>query len=151
MALDIDKAITDYIYNLLTDDTERAAAALKAEMGGTVRMAYNMATPDTKFPYLVHRIALSADTFYPMGGGVYYLDIWSDSPNGDEALAIRKLIMNIIDEIEFDTALDEATRVRVVWQADTFVVEAEQYIWHRAMMFNLYYFRDAEIAVIDAR
>lgn len=146
MALDIDKAITDYIYSLLTEDTY-----LQTAMGGTVRMAYNMATPDTEFPYLVHRLALSADDFYPASQAVYYLDIWSDSPNGDEALAIRKLIMNIIDEIEFNTALDEATRVRVVWQGDTFVVEAEQYIWHRAMMFNLYYFRNAEITVIDAR
>ena len=146
MAVDTQKALLTYLYTLLTDDTE-----LKAALGGSVRLAPVWAQPDTIFPYLVHRIDVVADPLHVMRRAVYYLDIWSDSPNADEILAIREVIIGLLDELEFDTAGDEATRARFSLQTDAFIPETEPGIWHYAMMFNLRYFRDAEIATIDAR
>ena len=144
MVLDTQKSLLTYIYNLLTNDTD-----LKAAMGGTVRLELTWAKPDTVFPYLVHRLDIVADDFYPMRRAVYYLDIWSDSDTAEEILAIRQLIIALLDELEFSTT--EATRARFLLQTDGFIPEVEQGIWHYAIMFNLVYFRDAEIAAIDAR
>ncbi len=144
---DIQEALLTYIYNLLTADT-----GLKADMGGTVRLALVWGKPDTAFPYLVQRIDISPDaTGHILRRATYYIDIWSDSPNAAEVLAIREEIIGLLDELEFDTASDEATRARFAIQTDAFVPETEDGIWHYALMFNLNFFRDAEITAIDAR
>ena len=144
MVVDTQKSLLTYIYDLLTGNT-----GLKTAMGGTVRLALTWAQPDTVFPYLVHRLDVVADDFYPMRRAVYYLDVWSDSPAAEEVLAIRQLIIALLDELEFSTA--EATRARFLLQTDGFIPEPEQGIWHYAIMFNLRYFRDAEIDAIDSR
>lgn len=144
MVVDTQKSLLAYIDDLLTKNTK-----LKAAMGGAVRLELTWAQPDTVFPYLVHRLDVVADDFYPMRRAVYYLDIWSDSPTAEQILAIRQLIIALLDELEFSTT--EATRARFLLQTDGFIPETEQGIWHYALMFNLRYFRDAEIASIDSR
>jgi len=144
---DIQEALLTYIYNLLTTDT-----GLKADMGGTVRLALVWAKPDTEFPYLVHRIDVGPDAIgHILRRATYYIDIWSDSPNASEVLAIREEIIGLLDELEFDTASDEATRARFRLQTDSFIPETEDGIWHYAIMFNLRFFRNSEITAIDAR
>jgi len=144
--MDIQEALLTYIYNRLTTDT-----GLKADMGGTVRLALAWAKPDTTFPYLVHRIDVGADPLFIMRRATYYIDIWSDSPNASEILAIREEIITSLDELEFNTASDEATRARFLLQTESFIPETEDGIWHYAIMFNLRFFRNAEITAIDAR
>ncbi len=141
---DIQKALLTYIYNALMGSSD-----LKTAMGGTIRLSPEDAPPDTKFPYLIHRIDPRADPFYPMGLADYYLDIYSDSPNQSEILDIRALIMALLDELQFTT--DEASRARLTWSLDTPVPEPEEGIWHRAMRFDMWFFRDAEITAINAR
>ena len=140
---DIQEALLTYIYNILM-----ASSGLETAMGGTIRLKEKV-PPDTEFPYLVHRIDPRANPFYPMGAADYYLDIYSDSPTSEEILDIRVLIMSLLDELEFNT--DEASRARLTWSVDTPVPEPEDGIWHRAMRFDMWYFRDAEITAIDAR
>jgi len=145
---DIQEALLTYIYNRLTTDT-----GLMAVMGGRVRLAAVWAKPDTSFPYLVHRIDFGPDTDDSdiMRRSTYYIDIWSDSPNASEILSIREEIITSLDELEFDTASNEATRARFRLQTDSFIPETEDGIWHYAIMFNLRFFRNSEITAIDAR
>jgi len=145
---DIQEALLTYIYNRLTTD-----AGLMADMGGTVRLALAWAKPDTEFPYLVHRIDFGPDTDDTniMRRSTYYIDIWSDSPNAAELLAIKEEIIASLDELEFNTANDEATRARFSLQTDAMVPETEDGIHHYALMFLLRFFRDAEITAINAR
>ena len=142
--VDTQTSIITYLWNLLTPDTD-----LKAAMGGTVRLFLTWAIPDAAFPYLVHRIDISALEPFPMRAGSYYLDIWSDSPNANEILAIRALIIALLDELTFTTT--EANSVRVSLQTDAFIPESEQGIYHYAMMFNLRFYRVAETASIIGR
>ncbi len=145
MVLDTQESLLTYIHNLLTGDID-----LKAAMGGTVRLELTWAKPDMEFPYLVHRIDIGVDPFWPARRAVYYLDIWSDNPSAfAEITPIRKLIIELLDELEFST--DEVDRADFYLQTDGFIPETEQGIWHYAIMFNLNYFRYAEITAIDAR
>jgi len=144
MAIDTEKSIIDYIYNLLTTDI-----SLKATMGGTARLYYTWAKPDATFPYLVHRLENIANDFYPICTARYYLDIWSDSTNAQEALSIRKRIIELLDEIEFSTT--EADRAVFCLKINRLEPEAEQDIWHYAFEFNLDYFRNSEIDSIESR
>jgi len=144
MVIDTQKSIITYIYNLLTTDE-----SLKATMGGTVRLYLTWAISDAVFPYLVHRLDITANDFYPERDATYYLDIWSDSPDADEILAIRKRIIELLDELEFTT--DEAERARFTLQTDFFITQKEPGIWHYAFMFGLRYFRIAEIDAINSR
>ena len=144
MVIDTQKSIIDYIYGVLTADP-----SLKSTMGDTVRLALTWAKPDCEFPYLVHRLDISARPFYPECDATYYLDIWSDSPEADETMAIRKRIIELLDELEFTT--DEAERARFTLQTDFFITQKEPGIWHYAFMFGLRYFRIAEIDAINSR
>lgn len=146
MVLDIEKSIIDAIYAILIADTD-----LNTALDGTPRIAHVWATEDTVFPYLVNRIELTRDVsdVYPFMRGRYLIDVWSDSTNGNEALVIRKAIMNALDERQFATT--EVSRFRLTYFSDGWVLGNEQNIWHRAMIFDLWLFRDAEITAIDAR
>ena len=139
VTVDTQKSLLTYIYNLLTTDED-----LKAAMGGTVRLYLTWATPDAEFPYLVHRIDMGilAD-WSPQARCTYYLDIWSDSPNAEEILAIRKLIMTLLDGLDFVT--DETTECFLWIQTDGFIPETEPGIWHYACQFNLKWLKDAQI------
>ena len=144
MVLDTQKSLLTYLYNLLTTDYD-----LQTAMGGTVRLYLTWATPDAAFPYLVHRIDVSVAEPFPMRQATLYLDIWSDSPNADETLAIRKLIIELLDELE--PATTEIAGARIWLQTDAFIPESDQGIWHYALQFNLRYYRKSETAAIIAR
>lgn len=139
MTVDIQESLLTSIYNTLTTDE-----ALKAAMGGTVRLMPVWASPDTVFPYLVHRIDMAklAD-WSPQDKATYLLDIWSDSPNAEEILDIRMIIMGLLDGL--DSSTDETTEFFIWRQTDGFVPEVEQGIWHYACQFNLKWLKDAQV------
>lgn len=143
--LDTQLSIANYLFNLLTAET-----TLKAAMGGTVRLYPVMAEKDAVFPYLVHRLDNSAaGNIYPLVRGTYYLDIWSNSPTMTEALAIRKRIIELLDELEFSTT--EVKSARLWLQTDGFVPETEPDIWHYDLQFNLRFYRSSETDEIVGR
>jgi len=144
MVLDTETSLLTYIWTLLTGDN-----TLKAAMGGTVRCYLTWGAPDATFPYLVHRIDIAPAEPFPMRQATYYLDIWSDSPNADEILAIRKIIIELLDELEPTT--DEIKGARLWSQTEGFIPESEQGIWHYAIQWNLRYYRKAETASIIGR
>lgn len=144
MTLDTQTSLLTYLWTLLTTDTD-----LKTAMGGTVRCYLTWAEPDAEFPYLVHRIDIAPQEPFPMRQATYYLDIWSNSPSADEILAIRKLIIELLDELE--PATDEIAGGRLWLQTDGFIPETEQGIWHYSLMLNLRYYRKSESAAIIGR
>lgn len=144
MVLDTQKSLLTYIWNLLTGDTD-----LETAMGGTVRCYLTWAEPDAEFPYLVHRIDIAPAEPWPMRQATYYLDIWSDSPNAEEILAIRKRIIELLDELE--PATDEIKGARLWLQTEGFIPETEEGIWHYATQWNLRYYRKSESAAIIGR
>lgn len=145
MAIDTQKSILAYLFSLLTaDDT------LKSAMGGSVRLYPVWAVPDAEFPYLVHRLDLrQAGEAYAVRKGAYYLDIWSNSPNAEEVLSVRKRVIELLDELVFST--DEALRVHLETQDDGFIPETEPGIWHYATLWNVIFVRKAEAEAIDGR
>ena len=139
MTVDIQKSLLTSLHTLLT-----AGDGLPAAMGGTVRLYPVLAGPDAEFPYLVHRIDMGIlGDWSPERTCTYYLDIWSDSSDAEEILAIRVLLMGLLDNIEFST--DETSECHIWIQTDGFVPEVEQNIWHYAMQFNLKWLKDAQI------
>lgn len=145
MTLDTQKSLLTKLWTILTGDTD-----LKAAMGGTVRCYLTWAKPDTDFPYLVHRIDIGPAEPFPMRLATYYLDIWSYRPNAfDEITPIRKLIIELLDELEPTT--DEIAGGRLWLQTEGFIPESEQGIWHYALQFNLRYYRKSEVAAIIGR
>lgn len=145
MAVDTQQSLLTYLFNLLVaDDT------LKAAMGGSVRLYPVWTKEDAVFPYLVHRIDIAKKSdAYALRSGAYYLDIWSNTSTNVEALAIRKRIMELLDELIFST--DEVTRCHLETQTDGFVPETEPDIWHYATQWNIIFLRTTEVAVINAR
>lgn len=142
--VDTQKSIMTYIYTKLTGDD-----GLKTLVGGTVRVFLVWANIDAEFPYIVQRVDITADDFFPMRRATEYIDLWSSSPNADEILAIRKRIIELLDELEFST--DEADTCRLWLQADSFIPEVEPGIWHYALQFNLRYYRRSEAGAIISR
>jgi len=146
MTDDIQKSLLAYIDNLLMTDSN----GLQEAMGGAVRLYPVWAKPDAVFPYLVHRIDMGIlGDWSPEAVCTYYLDIWSDSPNAEEILAIRKLIMGMLDGLIFST--DETTDCHLWIQTDGFVPEVEQGIWHYTCQFNLKWLKDAQIGTLLMR
>lgn len=142
--IDTQKSILTYMWDLLTGDAD-----LQTAMGGTVRCYLTWAEPDAVFPYLVHRIDISPQEPFPIRQATYYLDIWSDSQNAEEILAIRERLIELLDELEPNTTEIEGARLWI--QTEGMIPEIEQGIWHYAMQFNLRYYRKAEAASIISR
>ena len=138
------ESLLTQLYTILTaDDT------LKTAMGGSVSLYPVWAVPDAEFPYLVHRIDMRAGDIFPERIGTYLLDIWSDSPSASEILAIRKCLVELLDELEFNTT--EVKNVKVKLETDGFIPEDTPDIWHYAMQFNLSLWRQSETSVIISR
>lgn len=145
MTVDTQKSLLTYIFNLLTGDTD-----LKTAMGGTVHCYLTWAEPDAVFPYLVHRIDITREPgTHVIQRATHYLDIWSDSPNAEEILLIRKRLIELLDELIFST--DEVARVHIEIASDSFIPETEQGIWHYATMWDWIFRRDSEAASIEGR
>ena len=132
MTTDTHKSILASIYNLLTAD-----AGLIAAMGGTVRLYPVWATPDAAFPYLVNRIDLSGWSveYSPLRKGTYIIDVWSNSTNANEILAIRNEVKRLLNGLQFATA--EVDMAMLWLQTDGFIPEAAENIWHYTMQFNI--------------
>lgn len=145
MTTDIQESLLTYLDTLLTTDGD-----LQTAMGGTVRLYPIWAKIDAPFPYLVHRIDMGIlGDWSPVARCTYYLDIWSDSPTAEEILAIRELIMSLLDGLDFVTA--ETTECYLWIQTDAFIPEPEPGIWHYACQFNLKWLKDAQIGTLLKR
>lgn len=143
--IDTNKSIVTYIYNLLTTDE-----SLKSTMGGTVRLYLTWAVPNAEFPYLVQRLDIRpAGDFFPLRVGTLYLDLWSDSTNANEIMAIRKRIIELFDKKKFSNSEADSTRVSL--DTEGFVPEPEEGIWHYATQWEIRYYRKAETASIIGR
>lgn len=145
MTVDARRSLINYLWTLLTDDI-----ALKADMGGTVRCYYSKAKADASFPYLVHRLPIR-----PMPGthviqsGTYYLDIWSHSDDSTEITNIRERLVQLLDQLDFNT--DDVGLAHMELLSDDDVPSDEQGIWHYAMIFEMVFRRDSEADSIEAR
>lgn len=144
MILDSQESLLTKLYTTLTADN-----TLKTAMGGTVRLYPVWAIPDAAFPYLVDRIDMRAGEIFPERFATLYLDIWSNSPNASEIVAIRKRIIELLDELQFNTT--EVKNVKISLEADGFVPETEPDIWHYAFLFNLSLWRQSETTTIIGR
>ena len=144
--MDAERSIIDYFWTLYTEDTN-----LKAAMGGTVRCYYGIADEDAAFPYLVHRLAPRATPgTYGIQIATYFLDWWSDSPSGAEMLAIRALIVALIDQLRFST--DDIGVAHVKFQAgESLWDQDDKYIHHYATLWEMIFRRDTEAAAIEGR
>lgn len=140
MTVDIQQSLLNHLWNLLTTNAD-----VREAMGRSTYLLYHTwAEPDATFPYMVHRIDMGIlGDWSPEAACTYYLDIWSYSEDVTEILAIRTLIMGLLDNIEFSTT--ETTEVHVWIQTDGFVPETEERLWHYAMQFNLKWIKDAQI------
>ena len=145
MTVDTQKSLLTYIWELLTDDSD-----LQSDMGGTVRCYLTWAVADAEFPYLVHRLDIRREPgTHVIQKATYYLDIWSDSPNADEILAIRERLIQLLDELIFST--DDVSLVHIEILSDGFIPETEQGIWHYATMWDWIFRRDSEATSIEGR
>lgn len=145
MTVDVRRSLIDYFWDRLTTDSD-----LQTVMGDTVRCYYPKAEPDATFPYLVHRLPIRAEPgTYVVQRGTYYLDIWSDSDDAAEITNIRERIIQLLDQLSFNT--DDVKSVRIELLSDDDVPTDEQGIWHYAMIFELIFRRDSEAESIEAR
>ena len=138
--MDLQKKLMTQLFTTLTDD-----ATLKAAMGGTVRLYPTWAPPDATFPYLVHRIDFNVPEWSPERLGTYLIDIWSDSPNADEILAIRAQLIFLVDELYY-SAVSEHDGAWFWLQSDMFVPEPEEGIWHYNISWNMKVLKESEVA-----
>ena len=68
--MDLRRALVTAVYEHLTEDaTLKALFKLPGEGVGTVRLIDGMAQPDTKFPYLTHRLTLETGSILGLGRG----------------------------------------------------------------------------------
>ena len=141
--MDTQKSVLTYIYNLLTTDATLITAMT------TVRLYLTWAISDAEFPYMVHRMDFRAGTIFPARIGTYYLDIWDDADNSETLLTIRQRIIGLLDQINFNTT--DVKNVRLSLAADSFIPEDEPGIWHYAMQFDIYIWRQAELIAINSR
>ena len=145
MTVETRQSLLTYIWNLLTDND-----TLKGLMGDTVRCYRNWASPDAVFPYLVHRLDIRKELgTHVVQKATYYLDIWSESPNTKEIDSIRERLVQLLDELIFNT--DDVSLVHIEFFSDGEVPETAQNIWHYATMWDMIFRRDSEAATIEGR
>ncbi len=144
MTTDTQESLLTALYTRLTAD-----ATLQTAMGGSVSLYPVWAKPDATFPYLVQRIEMRAGDIWPERFGTYLVDIWSNSPIATEIIAIRKRIIELLDEYQFNTT--DVKNVKLSLQTDSFVPETEPDIWHYTFQFNLALWRQSETVYIISR
>ncbi len=144
MTTDTQESLLTALYTRLTAD-----ATLQTAMGGSVSLYPVWAKPDATFPYLVQRIELRAGDTWPERFGVYLLDIWSNSPIATEIIAIRKRIIELLDEYQFNTT--DVKNCKLVLETDGFVPENEVDIFHYTTQFSIRLWRQSETVYIINR
>lgn len=141
MTIDIQESLISALYARLTADT-----TLKTNMGGTVRCYLVWAKTDATFPYLVHRLDMRAGDIWPEKKGTYIIDIWSYSPSATEIVAIRKRVIELLDQLLFNTT--EVKNVYMELTSDGFIPETEPDIWHYSLLFSIGLWRQSETVYI---
>ena len=143
MGNDIQESLITYFYDRLTDDN-----SLKTTMGGAVRCYLVWAKTDAALPYLTHRLDIRAK-----GGGIwpermatYTLDIWSFSPSASEAITIRKRVVELLDQLLFNTADVKNCYIELI--SDGPSISGEPDIWHYSLIFDLHFWRQTEAVYI---
>jgi hypothetical protein len=144
MTVDTQVSLITFLHNLFTADPSMISL-----MGGTVRIYPVWAQVDAEFPYLVHRVDIKPRDIFPEQTSSYYLDIWFNCPDSANALAVRKRIIELIDELQFSTA--EIANGKIGKVGDGFVPETEPDIWHYALQFSIKFYRKAETLNIIGR
>ncbi len=144
MTLDTQESLLTQLYTMLTADT-----TLQTAMGGSVSLYPVWAKPDATFPYLVHRIDMRAGETWPLRMGTYLIDIWTNSPSASSMVAIRKRLIELLDEYQFNTT--DVKNCKLSLETDGFIPETEPDIWHYAMQFSLSIWRQAEAVYIISR
>jgi hypothetical protein len=144
MVEDTQASLLTYLYNLITTD-----GTLESTMGGTVRLYPVWAMPDAEFPYLVNRIVMQREEPFPQRSGTYYIDIWSNSSDISEAVSVRRRLIELLDELQFNT--EDVKNIRLSLQTDGFVPEPEPDIWHYTLQFNISLWRLSETISIIGR
>lgn len=146
MTIDIQQSLLNHLWKHLTTNGDVRLAMKRA----TYLLYHTWAEPNATFPYMVHRIDMGIlGDWSPVALCTYYLDIWSHSKDVTEILAIRKLVMELLDGLVFFT--DETTDCHLWIQTDAFIPEVEEGIWHYACQFNLKWLKDAQIGAILKR
>lgn len=148
-AIDTQASLLTHIYDVLLKGDDDLKAAMGSDR--TDEWLYlTWAKPDAVFPYLVHRLDIAREPgTHVIQRGTYYLDIWSDSPNVDEILGIRKRLIEILDERIFST--DDVSLVHIEYFSGGDSPEPEEGIWHYVTMWDLIFRRDAEAVSIEGR
>jgi len=141
--VDTYKSIITELFDTLTED-----ATLKTAMGGTVKACLHMAPTDEDMPYLVHVLSIRDTDFYPIQQGTYTVNIYSTTL-ADEALAIRKRIVELLDQQLLDT--DDVKHIQVEKYSEGFVTEDSPGTWHYVIVFNLRFYRTSEVDSIVNR
>lgn len=145
MTVDVRRSLINYLWNRLTTDS-----TLQTLMGTSFRCYWPMADEDANFPYLVHRLDISAEPgTFVIQRGTYFLDIWSDSNDGSEITSIRERIIELLDQLDFNT--DDVGLAHIEFFSDGDAVSGERDIWHFAMIFEMIFRRDSEASSIEAR
>jgi len=144
VTLDTQESVLTAVYTLLVADT-----TLKTAMGGTVRLYPVWAPPDATFPYLVNRLDMIASDPFPARAGTYIVDIWSNSVAASEIVAIRKRLIELLDEYMFNTT--DVKNIKLMLQTDGFIPETEPDIWHYTIQFNVRLWRQSEFLYINNR
>ncbi len=144
MTVDTQESLLTALYTRLTADT-----TLQTAMGGSVALYPVWAKPDAAFPYLVQRIDMRAGEIWPERFGVYLLDVWSNAPIATETVAIRKRLIELLDEYDFSTT--DVKNVKLSLATDGFVPESEPDIFHYAMQFSIRLWRQSETVYIISR
>ena len=144
MTVDVRRSLINYLWTLLTSDF-----TLMTLMGGTVR-CYWKVEADAEFPYLAHRIDIRKEPgAYCVQRATYYLDIFCKSDDAAEITSIRERLVQLLDELVFDT--DDVKRVHIEIFTDGDIPEPEQGIWHYAIIWELIFKRKSEADSIEGR
>ena len=145
MTVDVRRSLINYFWTRLTTDS-----SLQTIMGEPVRCYWEKAVANSAFPYLVHRLSIRAEPgTFVVQRATYFLDIWSDSEDAEEITNIRERLVQLLDQLNFNT--DDVKSVHIELLTDEDVPMDEQGIWHHATMWELIFKRKSEATSITGR
>ena len=146
--MDLRQALLTALYNRLTGD-----ATLQALCGGTVRLIYRMAQPDTQFPYLTQRVTIEpgTDGSWAFATGTWFLDIWDHQPNASRALSIRQRVITLMDWYFVHPVDGEVDTARVDLVRDEDGPTDDPNIFRLMLQWSLHLDRQGEVVAILGR
>jgi len=143
MAVETGQAIITAIYNRLTADT-----ALKAAMGGSVRLYRVMAPADPDMPYLVHRMESAA---YDHSQSTYWLDLWHYGADSATVDTIIERIRVLLENWRITTGDSEIGAGRMLFnpKGSGFVPSDNNLVWHYSTMWTIHYMSKRLIGLVS--